>query len=126
MEMTIKDRVQVRVTGTLTCIDKDGARPLAADEFHNVMDHIAEHLDDEDRITDTCTWGQASTGSLEIDFILADPVAGPELNQQVGSIIERMGEALGLIWPTRPSRDTSSVSGTMLAQTRQLCELVAV
>lgn len=126
MEMTIKDRVRVRVTGTLICIDEDGARPLAVDEFHNVMDHIAEHLDDEARITDACTWGQASTGDLEIHFVLADPVVGPELNQQVGSIIERMGEALGLIWPTSPSGDTSSVSGTMLAQTRQLCELVSL
>ena len=117
--------MQVRVTGTLTCIDEDGARPLTADEFHDVMDRIAEHLDNEAEITDPGTWGQASTGNMEIHFVLADPVAGPELNQRVGSIIRRMGEEVGLIWPTRPGRATRSVSGTMLAQTRQVCELVA-
>ena len=62
---------------------------------------------------------------MEVHFILVDPVAGPELNQQVGSIIRRMGEEVGLIWPTARGRATRSVSGTMLAQRRQICELVA-
>ena len=123
--MTTKDHVQVRVTGTLTCVDEDGARPLTADEFHDVMDRIAEHLDDEPEITDAGTWGQASTGNMEVHFVLADPVGGPELNQQVGSIIRRMGEEVDLIWPAKPSGAARSVSGTMLAQTRQICELVA-
>lgn len=113
--------MQVRVTGTLTRVDEDGAGPLTADEFHDVMDRIAEHLDNEAEITDPGTWGRAGTGSMEIHFVLAGPAAGPELNRRVGSVIRRMGEGVGLIWPTRPS----SVSGTMLAQTRQVCELVA-
>ncbi len=117
--------VQVSVTGTLTCIDEGGARALTAAEFHDVMDRIAEHLDSEAGITDPGTWGQASTGNVEVHFVLADPVAGPELNQQVGSIIRRLGEEVGLIWPTEPSRATRSVSGTVLAQTRQICELIA-
>ena len=124
-DMVTEDHVQVRVTGTLTCIDEDGARPLTADEFHDVMDRIAEHLDNEAEVTDPGTWGQASTGNMEIHFILADPVAGPELNQRVGSIIRRMGEDVDLIWPTEPSTATRSVSGTVLAQTRQICELAA-
>ena len=123
--MVTEDHVQVSVTGTLTCIDEDGARPLTSDEFHHMMDRIAEHLDNEAEITDPGTWGQASTGNMEVHFILVDPVAGPELNQQIGSIIGRMGEGVGLIWPTKPSRATRGVSGTMLAQTRQICELVA-
>ena len=123
--MLTEDHVQVSVTGTLTCIGENGARALTADEFHDVMDRIAEHLDNEAEITDPGTWGQASTGDMEVHFILVDPVAGPELNQQVGSIIRRMGEEVGLIWPTAPSRATRRVSGTMLAQTRQICELVA-
>ena len=123
--MMTTDHVQVSVTGTLTCIDEDGARPLTADEFHKVMDLIAEHLDDEAEITDPGTWGQASTGDMEVRFVLADPVAGPELNQRVGSIIGRMGEQVGLVWPAEPSGAPRRVSGTMLAQTRQICELVA-
>ena len=114
--MVTEDHVQVRVTGTLTCIDEDGARPLTADEFHSVMDRIAEHLDNESEITDPGTWGQASTGDMEVHFVLADPVGGPELNQRVGSIIRRMGEEVDLIWPTKPSGATHGVSGTMLAQ----------
>lgn len=113
------------VTGKLTCVDEDGARPLTSDEFHDVMDRIAEHLDNEAEITDPGTWGQASTGNMEVHFILVDPIAGPDLNQQVGSIIRRMGEEVGLIWPTAPSPAARGASGTMLAQTRQICELVA-
>lgn len=123
--MLTEDHVQVSVTGTLTCIDENGARPLTADEFHDVMDRIAEHLDNDAEITDPGTWGQAGTGDMEVHFILVDPVAGPELNQQVGSIIRRMGEEVGLIWSIAPIGATRGVSGTMLAQTRQICELVA-
>ena len=123
--MLTEDHVQVSVTGKLTCVDEDGARPLTSDEFHDVMDRIAEHLDSEAEITDPGTWGQASTGNMEVHFILVDPIAGPDLNQQVGSIIRRMGEEVGLIWPTSPSGAERGASGTMLAQTRQICELVA-
>ena len=119
------NHVQVRVAGALTCIDHDGARLLTTDEFHDVMDRIAEHLDDETRITDAGTWGQVSTGEMELYFVLAEPTAGPELNQQVGSIIKEMGEAAGLIWATDPS-PSAGVARPVLSQTRQLCELVAV
>jgi len=111
--MVTEDHVQVRVTGPLTCNVEDGARPPTADEFHDVLDGIAEHLDKEAEITDPGTWGQASTGNMEIHFVLVDPVGGPELNQRVGSVIRRMGEEVGLIWPTESSRATRSVSGTM-------------
>lgn len=119
-----KNHVQVRVTGALTCIDHDGTRPLAADEFHDVMDRIAEHLDDEARITDAGTWGQAGTGDMELYFVLVEPTAGPELNRQVGSIIKDMGEAVGLTWANEPS-PVAGAAGPVLSQTRQLCELVA-
>ena len=39
--------------------------------------------------------------------------------------IARIGEEVGLIWPTTPRGATRGVSATMLAQTRQICELVA-
>ncbi len=123
--MVTGDHVHVRVTGKLTCIDEGGARPLTGEEFHNVMDRMADHLDDEAEITDPGTWGQASTGDMEVHFVLVDPVGGPELNQRVGSIIRRMGEHVGLIWPTGPAGASRRASGTMLAQTRQICELVA-
>lgn len=117
--------MQGRVTGTLTCIDGDGSWPLTAEEFHRVMDRIAEHLDNDAEITDPGTWGQARTGNMEVHFVLTGPCAGPELNQQVGAVIERMGEEVDLIWPAKASTAQRGVSGTMLAQTRQICELVA-
>ena len=74
--MVTEDHVQVSVTGTLTCIDENGARALTADEFHDVMDRIAEHLDNEAEITDPGTWGQASTGDMEVHFVLASRSRG--------------------------------------------------
>lgn len=118
--MMAADLVQVRVAGTLTCIDSGGARPLAADEFHDVMDRIAGHLDDEAGIADACTWGQASTGDMEISFVVAGPVAGPELNQRVGSVIAGMGEAAGLIWPSGPGGAASGWPGRLRAMSEVL------
>ena len=120
-----RNHVHVRVAGALTCIDGDGARPLTTDEFHDVMDRIAEHLDDDTRVTDAGTWGQVSTGDMELYFVLAEPAAGPELNQRVGSIIKEMGEAAGLIW-ANDLEPASGIAGPVLSQTRQLCELAAV
>ena len=124
--MASEDHVRVRVTGTLCCIDDNGARPLTGAEFHRVMDRIADHLDSEAEITDPGTWGQAGTGDMEVRFVLVDLVAGPELNERVGSIIARMGEKADLMWPAEPATAPRRVSGTVLAQTRQVCELVAV
>ena len=120
-----RSHVQVRVTGTLRSVSDNGVRALTADEFHDVMDRIAEHLDNEPRITDPCTWGQVSTGDTEICFVLADLVAGPELNQQLETVIRRIGEEVGLIWHTGSDTTTNRAAGTILAQKRQICELVA-
>jgi len=117
------DHVQVRVAGLLQCIDADGLRQLSVDEFHDVMDRIAEHLDSEAKITDPSTWGQASTGDVEVCFVLEAPVAGLELNQRIGSLIKSIGDEVGLIWSTRPGASPNHTSGMMLTQTRQVCEL---
>lgn len=118
------NHVRVRVAGALTCIEHGGTRPLTADEFHDVMDRIAEHLDDEARITDAGTWGQAGTGDMELCFVLAEPAAGPDLNRRVGSIIEEMGEAVGLSWADERGL-VAGAAGPALAQTSQVCEQVA-
>ncbi|MCY4068482.1 MAG: hypothetical protein OXE79_05155 [Acidimicrobiaceae bacterium] len=123
------DHVRGRVAGMLRCVDADAGgsvdRRLGFEEFHDLMDRIAEHLDNEAEIADPSTWGQASTGDMEIRFVLeAPPVGGPELNQRIGSILKRLGDEVGLAWSTRPSTGPRhGTSGMMLTQTRQICEL---
>ncbi len=124
-DIVTQDYVQVHVSGTLTCIDENGARALTTGEFHAVMDRLAEHLDDESEVTDPGTWGQATTGDVEIHFVLADSAAGAELNRRVGAILNRMSESVDLLWHATPNAAAPRAPGTILAQKRQICELVA-
>ncbi len=121
--MVTGDHMQVLVAGMLKCIDADGVRLLSVAEFHDVMDRIAEHLDNEAAVTDPSTWGQARSGDVEICFVLEPPAAGPELNQRIGSIIKRLSDETGLIWSARTSTGSRHGAGMLLAQTRQVCEL---
>ena len=123
VDMTTGPHMQVKIAGKLTRITENGARALTAEEFHDVMDRIAAHLDSETRITDPCTWGRASTGDTEIYFVLTDPADDPEhLDRRVGSIIKRMNHKTGLIQPTESHTTTTSAANTMLTQTHQLRE----
>ena len=126
--MTATQHLQAEVTvaGALSCIDSDGARPLTSDEFHDIISRIADHLDDESRITDPSVWGQASSGDMEMYFRLPEPAGPPTLNVQIADIIRKMGEAVGLVWANDPSPRTGADVATMLAQKSQRCDLVPV
>ena len=114
------------VAGALSCIDSDGARPLTSDEFHDIISRIADHLDDESRITDPSVWGQASSGDMEMYFRLPEPAGPPTLNVQIADIIRKMGETVGLVWANDPNPPTGADAATMLAQKSQRCDLVPV
>ena len=68
-------QVEITVGGTVSCIDEEGGRPLAFDEFDALVDKIATHLDSALGVSDPCVWGQGSTGELEISCVLT--VAAP-------------------------------------------------
>ena len=125
--MTTAQHLQAEVTvaGALSCIDNDDARPLTSDEFHDIISRIADHLDDESRITDPSVWGQASSGDMEY-FRLPDPAGPPTLNVQIAGIIRQMGEAVGLVWASDPRPPNRVDAATMLAQKSQRCDLVPV
>ena len=61
--------------GTVSCIDDEGGRLLAFEQFDALVDKIATHLDSAPGISDPCVWGQGSTGELEISCVLT--VAAP-------------------------------------------------
>ena len=124
MTMTEQFQAEVTVAGVLSCIDSDGARPLTSDEFHNIISRIADHLDDESRITDPSVWGQASSGDMEMYFRLPDPAGPPTLNTQIADIIRKMGEAVGLVWANDPTPARRVDAATLLAQKSQRCDLV--
>ena len=115
---------EVTVTGTLSCIDNGGARPLTPDEFHDIVGRIADHLDGDSRIADPSVWGQAAGGDMEIYFLLPEVAGPPALNGQIADIIRRMGEAVGLIWANDSTPPTRRDAAPMLAQKSQRCDLV--
>ena len=102
--------VEATITGTLSCIDRDGSRPMTDDEFTEIIFAIADHLDDVPDITDPGVWGQSSTGDMKVHFFVPDSV--PVLDGKIVDIIGKMMDAVGLIWakdPRPPVRDDISV-----------------
>lgn len=124
--MIITMQAEVKATGKLSCIDSEGARPLTPEEFHGVVGRMADHLDDEGNITDPSVWGQASSGDMEIYFILPVAAGTPALNEQIAGIIRRMGDAIGLIWANDPSPPVRNGVAPMLDQKSQHWDLISV
>lgn len=116
-------RAEVTVSGTLRCIDNDGARPLTSEEFQDVISRMADHLDDESGITDPSVWGQASNGDMELYFLLPDPAGPPALNQ-IADIIRRMSDAVGLIWTNDTNTRSEAAGAPLLALKSQHCDFV--
>lgn len=126
MTMTVQVQAEVTVSGSLSCIDNDGARPMTPEEFHDVIGRMADHLDDETSITDPSVWGQAASGDMEIYFLLPAVAGAPALIEQIAHIIGRMGDAVGLIWANDPRPPTRTEAAPMLEQKSQHLDLVPV
>ena len=63
----------VTFTATVRAMNEEGARPATEAEFTRVFKAIADHLHSRDDLIEPDVWGQASTGNLEVRFML--PVA---------------------------------------------------
>lgn len=122
-KITETGQTAVLVKGALSCIDSNGARPMTPDEFHRCIGRMADHLDDETRISDPSVWGQASSGDMEVYFLLPT-ASGPALNRQIAEILGEMTDAAELIWANDP-RPRRTEAASILAQTSQLVEPVA-
>jgi hypothetical protein len=122
--MTTAVQAEVKVSGSLSCIDSDGARPLTPEEFHDVIGRMADHLDTETRITDPTVWGQAATGEMEIYFLLPAMSRAPALLEQTAHIIGEMGDAVGLVWANDPRPPRSAEATPVLSQTSQSLDLI--
>lgn len=118
-------QVEVTISGTLSCIDSDGARPLTAYEFHDIISRIADHLDDESGITDPSVWGQAQSGDTEIYFLVPDP-GGPPALSQIAEVVRRMSDAVGLVWANDAIPRVSAGAAMLLAPKSQHCIFVPV
>ena len=124
--MTVTMQAEVKVSGALSCIDSDGARPLTPEEFHDVIGRMADHFDDETSITDPTVWGQAASGDMEIYFLLPAVSGAPALNEQIAHIIGRMGDAVGLVWANDPRSPARTEATPMMSQTSQHLDLIPV
>ena len=124
--MTVTVQAEVKVSGSLSCIDSDGARPLTPEEFHDVIGRMADHLDDEPSITDPTVWGQAATGDMEIYFLLPGMLGAPALNEKIAYVIGGMGDAVGLVWADDPRSPVRTEATPVLSQTSQHLDLIPV
>lgn len=120
-----RSRFEVAISGTLRSADPDDTKPLAADDFHGIVERMADCLDDEQRIANPNLWGTARSGDLEIRFDILDPLAGPALNSRITDIISVVGDAAGVEWSSEPA-GSAREGGVrpVLAQTGLRCDLV--
>lgn len=92
--------VEATIIGVLSCIDREGTRPMTDDEFTDIICAIADHLDDVAEITDPGVWGQSSTGEMKVYFFVPGSVPMPD--GKITGIIGEMMDAVGLIWANDP------------------------
>lgn len=112
-------RTEVTITGTLSRVDADGARPLTYDEFVDFVNSAADHLHDDGRLIDPVVSGQASNGELSISFGVLVSIGAPELTRRLSEIIDSLNDALALVWPHDPVSRTHGHGTTMLNPTSQ-------
>lgn len=112
-------RTEVTITGTLSRVDADGARPLTYDEFVDFVSSAAGHLHDDGLLVDPMVSGQASTGELSISFGVLVSIGAPELTLRLSEIIDRLNDALALVWPHDPVPRKHGHGTTMLNPTSQ-------
>ena len=111
---------EVTITGTLSRVDADGARPLTYDEFVDFVSGTADHLHDDDSLIDPTVSEQASTGELSISFGVLVSIGAPELTGRLSEFLDSLNDALGLVWPHDPvPRPPGGRGTTMLNLTSQ-------
>jgi len=74
---------------------------------------------DDDSLIDPMVSGQASTGELSISFGLLVSIGASELTGLLSEIIDRLNDALGLVWPRDPVPRAHRRGATMLNPTSQ-------
>ena len=119
MDKASGPRTEVTITGTLSRVDADGVRPLTYDEFVDFVSGAADHLHDDGSVIDPTASGQASTGELSISFGVIVSIGAPELAGHLSEILDRLNDALGLVWPHDPVPSTRVHGTTMLNPTSQ-------
>lgn len=110
---------EVTITGILSRVDADGARPLTYDEFVDFVSSAADCLHDDGSLIDPSVAGQASTGELTISFAVPAAIGAPELAGRLSEVLDSLNDALGLVWPHDPVPRTHKRGTTMMNPTSQ-------
>ena len=89
----------VTFTATVRTMDEEGARPATEAEFTGVFKAIADHLYSRDDLVEPDVWGQASTGNLEVRFMLpvCHETVADSAPRRVAQIIDEMNNAAKIV-----------------------------
>ena len=89
----------VTYTATVRTMDESGVRPTTEAEYTRVFKAIADHLYSRDDLLEPDVWGQASTGNLEVRFMLpvSQDVAAASAPRRVAQIIDDMNNAARIV-----------------------------
>lgn len=96
---TATQNCDVTFTATVRTMDEEGARPATDAEFTRVFKAIADHLYSRDDLLEPDVWGQASTGHLEVRFMLpvSQDTAAGSAPRRVAQIIDEMNNAAKIV-----------------------------
>ena len=96
---TATHNCDVTFTATVRTMDEEGARPATEAEFTRVFKAIADHLYSRADLVEPDVWGQASTGNLEVRFMLpvCHETAADSAPRRVAQIIDEMNNAAKIV-----------------------------
>lgn len=111
--------LDVTLTGRLVQFGLDGETPLSASEFTRVLDKIADCLHGE--TDDACVSGQASTGEVEMWFLVPNAQTMPAALRQAADIVHTVGNTAGIQWRASdtddlPTTKAIAIVGTLMRQ----------
>ena len=98
VEATQVEATHLEVTygGVLAAVDGGAERPLTSEEFSAVFERMADKLHDIGGLVDPGLWGQASNGTIEMEFYLlaADDVEA--MAARAMAVVSEVGAAGGV------------------------------
>lgn len=99
--------LDVTLTATLARCGPSGELPLSASEFSDAFDEIATCL--YSLVDDACVSGQASTGELEIWFLVQEATNMPTALRRAADIVRTVADSASLQWRAAGAQDCPKV-----------------
>lgn len=99
--------LDVTLTATLARCGPEGELPLSDSEFNDALDEISKCL--HSVVDDACVSGQASTGEVEMWFLVLNARTMPTALRRAADIVRTVADSANLQWRAAGTPELSKV-----------------